>query len=86
MNERREPWYRNPFWLGSAGLVVVLASYILLVSQVGGAALSPLALTAHLVFLLGVVIMLAAGVVWFLDARRPEPPAEDGETNEAGEG
>jgi hypothetical protein len=76
MTKRREPWYRNPFWLGSAGLVVLLAGYLLMASQAAGAVLSPLALAAHLAFLAGVLAVLAAGVIWFLDARKPESPPE----------
>ena len=77
MARRKEPWYRNPFYLGASGLVVLLAGYLLLAKQAGGGMASPLAVGAHFTFVAGVVIVLAAGFIWFLDARRPEPEPED---------
>jgi hypothetical protein len=82
MTKGREPWYRNPFYLGLAGLIVLLAGYLLLATQPAGAVLSALALAAHLAFWAGVVAVLAAGVIWVVDARRPEPPAEDEDAEE----
>ncbi len=84
MKKRREPWYRNPFYLGGVGLVVLLAGYLVLASQTAFAALTPLAAAAHLAFLAGLLAVLTAGVIWFVDARKPEPPADGDEEDEGG--
>jgi hypothetical protein len=78
MRERREAWYRNPFRLGGAGLVVLLAGYGL---QMAGEGQPTAAATVagRLAFLAGLLTVLAAGVVWFLDARAPEPPPDEDE-------
>ena len=77
MSRQREAWYRNPFRLGGAGLAALLAGYGALETAPAGVPASPLAVTGQVVFLLGVVTMLVAGVLWFIDAHRPGPPVEE---------
>jgi hypothetical protein len=82
MKKREEPWYRNPFYLGGVGLVALLAGYGLLASNPAAGALSPMSVAGRLTFLAGLLTTVAAGVVWFLDARAPEPLEEDDENEE----
>jgi hypothetical protein len=78
--KRREPWYRNPFRLGGVGLVALVAGYLLLAQGVAEREASAPVLTGRLLFLAGALVVSAAGVIWFLDARAPEP--EEDEENE----
>ena len=80
MKRQPEAWYRNPFRLGGVGLLAVLAGYAVLASLATERETSALAVLGKLVFLVGTVTVLAAGVRWFLDAQAPEPePDEDAE-------
>ncbi len=84
MNRRQEPWYRNPFRLGGGGLVALLGGYAVLRSHVADGETSPLTVLGRLAFLAGALVVLAAGVIWFLDARAPEPaPDEEDHDEEA---
>ncbi len=77
MKKRREAWYRNPFRLGGAGLVAVLAGYAALASGAAEREISALYVLGRLTFLVGLIAMLAAGTLWFLDAHRPEPVEDE---------
>src|SRR5262245_19227253 len=86
-----EPWWHNPFWLGGLGLALLLAGHFLLRSPPLGAGTdAPLDPVGRLAVLLGLFVVIAAGVRWFRQARLPEPPAaappeqlpEEGEANE----
>ena len=77
MDKRQERWFRNPFWLGAAGLATVLVGYALLASESQGTEPSTLKVVGRLLFILGLLVVGAASVIWFRDARAPEPLPED---------
>jgi hypothetical protein len=77
MKKRSEPWYRNPFRVGILGVFLLLSGYLLLREAVPIRETSALTVTARLLYLLGFLTVMAAAVLWFLQARAPEPPIED---------
>ena len=83
MNRPREAWYRNPFRLGSLGLAALLTGYVALASHGAEGETSALYVAGRLTFLAGVIVVLTAGVIWFLDAHAPEPPLEEESDEEA---